>query len=345
MIEQPLVTVLMPCYNAMPFLPEALESMMNQTYGNLEILCINDGSTDDTARVLEEYAAKDNRIKVVHNEVNIRLIRTLNKGVVLARGEYIARMDADDISFSERIEKELEYMLANPETDIVSCGIVNIDHTGKFVSNKIIRQRSRLANLFASFFYVPIGHPELLIKTKVLRENPFLFEEYVLHTEDYELWSRLLRLGYDLRNIDTQLLYFRINPNSVSRKYTDIQNTNFVECARRHIEAYSGRLIDRDVMRVVVNRIPDDLAPEIIRRGLRKLKWIRQDFFKKEGRLITKGIRKEISIVYDTHFFDICVQIFKRTSFRNKVFAFWMLIKNADMLFKKEVRKYIHEKF
>lgn len=344
-MEKPLVTVLMPCYNAMPFLPEALESMMNQTYRNLEILCINDGSCDETGKVLDEYAAKDARIKVIHNEENIRLIRTLNKGIELAKGEYIARMDADDISFPERIEKELEYMQANPEVDIVSCGVVNINTKGEFVSNKIIRSKSRLANLFASFFYVPIGHPELLIKTEVLRKNPFLYADYVLHTEDYELWSRLLRLGYDLRNIDTPLLYFRINPESVSRKYTDIQNANFVECARRHIEAYSGRLIDIEVMHVVVNRIPEDLSPEYIRRGLRKLKWIRQDFFIKEGNKMSKEIQKETAIVYNTHFFDICVQIFKRTSFRNKVFVVGMLLRNADMFFKKEVRKYIREKF
>lgn len=340
---QPLITVLLPCYNAMPFLPEALDSIINQTYSNLEILCINDGSTDDTASVLEAYAANDPRIRVIHNETNLRLIRTLNKGIDLASGEYIARMDADDISMPTRIEMELNFMLENPEIDIVGCGVINIDESGVRLSKKIVRQRHCKANLFASFFYVPIGHPELLIKTSVLKMNQFLYEDHVLHSEDYELWARLLRLGYNLHNMSDYLLYFRINSQSVSRKYTSIQDKNFVECARKHIEAYSGRLIDTEVMQVVVNRIPKNLAPDIIRRGIKKFKWIRKDFLSKET--LNKTERKEIYTVYKSHLFDICVQVMKRTSLRNKLFAFWLLFLNIDMLFNQNVRNYIRSKF
>mgnify|MGYP000858024831 CR=1 FL=1 len=125
MKEYPLVTVLMPCYNAMPYLSEALESIINQTYTKLEILCINDGSTDATGVVLEQYAAQDKRIKVVHNEENIKLIATLNKGVELANGKYIARMDGDDISFLHRIEYCVNKMENDDSIDLISPLISN----------------------------------------------------------------------------------------------------------------------------------------------------------------------------------------------------------------------------
>src|SRR5690554_4168647 len=116
---QPLISVIMPCYKADQFLPIALDSIINQTYTNLEILCINDGSTDKTADILEEYAKKDKRIRVVHNEANLELIVTLNKGIALAKGDYIARMDADDVSHLERIEK-LYKTLVKEDVDVVS---------------------------------------------------------------------------------------------------------------------------------------------------------------------------------------------------------------------------------
>mgnify|MGYP001807244913 CR=1 FL=1 len=122
-MTSPLVSVLLPCYNAMPYLREALESIIHQTYTNLEILCINDGSTDETGTVLEEYAATDKRITVIHNETNIKLIRSLNKGIDLSTGEFLARMDSDDVSSPDRIEKELDCLLENEMVDELGCSI------------------------------------------------------------------------------------------------------------------------------------------------------------------------------------------------------------------------------
>lgn len=341
--SQPLVTVLMPCYNAMPHLPIALESIIHQTYKNLEILCINDGSSDDTPKVLEQYAKKDYRIKIINNETNIKLIKTLNKGIEIAQGEYIARMDADDISFPSRIEKELKYLQDNPEVDIVSCGVININNEGKLLSDKIIRQKNRIANFFASFFYVPIGHPELLIKTKVLKENNFLFEDHVLHTEDYELWSRLLRLGYDLRNIDIQLLYFRINPESVSRKYTDIQNENFVECARRHFNVYTGIKLPVNIAKILFNRIDTTAQKKDFIKAIKQFKLFSKHFIAKEN-IKKNNIKKEIKVVYYTHLFDICYQFFKNKNGLIKLLILWIIIINIKGFFNKKVLQYIKNK-
>ena len=205
-----------------------MESNIHQTYTNLEILCINDGSTDETGTVLEEYAATDKRITVIHNETNIKLIRSLNKGIDLSTGEFLARMDSDDVSSPDRIEKELDCLLENEMVDVLGCSIVLIKEDGNIINKPIIRQHTCDANYFASFFYVPLGHSELMFRTSVLKQNKYLEEEHALHTEDYELWSRLLRKGYNLRNIDTTLQYVRINSRSVSRKFTKIHENNFV---------------------------------------------------------------------------------------------------------------------
>src|SRR5436190_1597301 len=119
-INMPLVTVLLPCYNGELYIEEAVRSMMNQTYSNLEILIIDDFSSDNSNSILTRLATEDKRIRLVRNESNLKLIKTLNKGLGLATGIYIARMDADDISLPERIEKQMNFMLANPDMDL--CG-------------------------------------------------------------------------------------------------------------------------------------------------------------------------------------------------------------------------------
>lgn len=342
--KEPLITVLMPCYNAMPFLVDALDSIINQSYSNLEIICINDGSSDETGQVLDKYALKDKRIKVVHNETNIKLISSLNKGIALAQGEYIARMDADDIAALNRIEVELDYMIENPGIDIISCGLWVISEKGKITSEIVPRQNTALGCFFASFFYVPIGHPELLIKTKVLKENQFLDESRALHTEDYELWSRLLRKGYNLQNISTLLHYFRINSQSVSRKYTQIQDTNFVECARQHYFEYFGKLYSTELVKVMVNRIDTSLLLSDLRFGLKEMKNFKSYFIKREGHNLNKIAKKEIQIVYLTHLFDICFQVIKRASHTNKFFALGYLFLNMNIIVYTGVLIYIKTK-
>jgi glycosyltransferase involved in cell wall biosynthesis len=342
--ENPLITVLMPCYNAMPFLVEALESIVNQTYSNLEIICINDCSTDETGEVLDRYATGDARFRIIHNETNIKLIRSLNKGIDLARGEYIARMDADDIAALDRIEIELNYMKSNPTIDIISCGLWVISESGKIMTKIIPRQNTALACFFASFFYVPIGHPELLVKTKVLKENNFMDEEVALHTEDYELWSRLLRKGYILQNMSELLHYFRINSQSVSRKYTDIQDSNFVECAKRHYFEYSGKIYSSEVVKVLVNRIDKSLLFSDLKFALKEMKIFKTYFILNEQKRLKKVDENEINVVYFTQLFDICFQVIKKASVKSKLLCFGYLFLNMHMVFHGGVFRYIKNK-
>ena len=119
----PKVSVLMPAYNSEAFVAEAIESILNQTYTDFEFIIINDGSTDKTAEIIDEYAKNDSRIKFINNHKNQGLIAVLNQGLDLCTGEYVARMDSDDISMPQRFEKQVQYMDEHQEVGILGTWI------------------------------------------------------------------------------------------------------------------------------------------------------------------------------------------------------------------------------
>src|SRR3989344_5781814 len=115
------ISVLMPAYNARKYIGEAIESILNQTFKDFEFIIINDCSTDKTKKIIEEYANKDARIKLINNATNLGLTKSLNIGLKEARGEYVARLDADDVALPERLEKQYEFMEKNKETTLVGA--------------------------------------------------------------------------------------------------------------------------------------------------------------------------------------------------------------------------------
>lgn len=316
----PLVTVLMPCYNAMPYLPEAIESILNQTYKNLEIICINDGSTDETPLVLDQYAVKDQRIRVVHNETNLKLIGTLNKGIQLAKGEYIARMDADDVSYTNRIEILFKELAIN-DVDVVSCNYDFIDLKGIKTGNNFIKCVSIKEIEFASYFFTPIGHALILGKRDVFIKNPYSLKDFSLHSEDYELWTRLIRLNYRLINVSKVLYSIRINPESVSRKYEVIQNENFVSIAQNHIELFLERKIERKIIKVVVNRM-EQFSISDLKKGFSLMEEIHNKFSTQ-----SKGVRFNNIVAFQKA--DILLQVIRKARFNCKT---WAILKLFGLL-------------
>lgn len=315
--NQPIVSVILPCYNAMPFLPMALDSIIHQTYTNLEIICINDGSSDETPAVLEAYAKKDNRIHVIHNESNLKLIGTLNKAIALAKGDFIARMDADDISHLDRIEKLLS-VLIKENVDVVSCNSEFIDMEGKKVSKGFLKAITSVEIKFASYFFTPIGHALLLGKKSVFIKHPYFISDHVIHTEDYELWTRMIRDNVNFFNCDEVLYSIRINDNSVSRKFEEIQKTNFVKSAQIHQESLLERELNRDVVRVAVNRF-ESPSISFIKAGFELIDEILIVFIQKEKP--TKQEIKSLRFIVATQKTDIAIQGLKIGNFKLRVVA------------------------
>jgi len=204
------VTVLMPVYNGEQHLDEAIESILAQTFTDFEFLIVNDGSTDRSAEVIGAF--RDPRIRLVHNETNLGLIATLNRGLELAAGEYVCRMDQDDISLTERIACQVAFMESHP--DIAVCGT----WIRKFgVGNtKVCRHHGDPKLLQCGLLFGPIlAHPTVMFRRKLFIDNGLYYDMAYQQAEDYELWVRAaqrLKMG----NIPEVLLNYRLHPTQIS---------------------------------------------------------------------------------------------------------------------------------
>ncbi|MFJ7729605.1 glycosyltransferase family 2 protein [Neobacillus sp. NPDC097160] len=214
----PEITVLMPVYNASEYIRETIDSVLNQTFKDFEFLIINDGSTDNSEEIIKTYS--DPRIRLVNNEKNMRLIATLNRGIDLAEGKYIARMDADDICLPTRLEKQYKVMEENP--DIALCG-TGIKMMGKKFFQPLVmtdpKQIRNVMRVFNVFF-----HPTIMFRKNILIENEYRYDPRYLHAEDYQLFQ-LMSEKHKLTNIDETLLLYRLSPGGISRVHNTEQQT------------------------------------------------------------------------------------------------------------------------
>lgn len=216
------ITVLMPVYNAEKYLRGAIESILDQTFADFEFLIIDDGSTDKSLNIINSY--NDPRIKLIRNTKNLGIIKTLNRGLSLAKGVYIARMDADDISTQDRLEKQVNFM--DDHLEIGVCGSwVKIFTHFKFLGYVIklptnpedIKLDLRRRNV--------IQHPSVILRKSLFDEFGLRYLNNFRHAEDYDLWVRASKL-FPLANLPEVLLYYRYSPKSVGDLYANEQLVN-----------------------------------------------------------------------------------------------------------------------
>lgn len=244
----PLVSVLIPCYNVEKYVEEAVNSILNQTYHNLEIIAINDCSTDRTGELLEKLASIDSRMKVVTNGENLKLIKTLNKGITLCNGDYIARMDADDISLPTRIEKEVDFLEKHTDHDIVSTQFYAFrseNPNKKDLNHSPLHNEQLRAYLL---FRSGICHPAVMIRKRVFTELGLKFDPEYMHVEDYALWSEAM-YKTKLANLSEALLLYRVHKYQVSSLHEDIQNVNKKNVFKIHCR-HLGLPTDEDFINI-----------------------------------------------------------------------------------------------
>lgn len=211
-----LISVIIPCYNASKYLEKAVRSIMNQTYRNLEIICCDDCSADNTLEILNNLSLEDNRIFVIHNEKNLKLIDTLNKLITYTHGEYIARMDSDDICLPNRLEKQLEYLIANPAISFCGCNAWHIDENDRVIGKSELPLSSN-DNKFYLKYFSTFYHPTIMAKSEVFKDNPYCKD--FIHAEDYELWCRLIyEKGLKGENLKDRLFKYRLNSQGISQQ-------------------------------------------------------------------------------------------------------------------------------
>lgn len=211
----PKISVVMPVYNGEKYLREAIDSILNQTLSDFEFIIINDASTDKTEEIIKSYT--DNRIKYLKNEKNLGVAGTLNKGLDVAKGEYIARMDADDISLPLRFEKQVKFM--DKHRNIAVCGGV-MEHFGADDNKKAYTvlgiDNMRINFLFDSCLF----HPTVMMRKSVIENEHYRYDTQFDKVEDFELWTRLV-LKYGIDNINQTLLKYRIHQNQVTQNYNN----------------------------------------------------------------------------------------------------------------------------
>jgi hypothetical protein len=207
----PRVTVLMPVYNGEKYLREAIESILGQSFQDFEFLIVNDGSTDRSVEIIDSYA--DKRIRLVHNEVNRGLIHTLNRGLELAQGAYVARMDCDDISLPQRLASQVDFLDRRPEIGICGTWFRKFG-TGK---GKIVRWQTDPASIRCGLLFdAMVGHPTVMMRSELVRKYGLCYDPAYKNAEDFELWLRFAQHS-EIANLCEVLLLYRVHPAQITQ--------------------------------------------------------------------------------------------------------------------------------
>ena len=227
-----MVTVLLPAYNAQETIGEAILSVINQTYKDWELIVINDGSTDNTKGIVLSF--KDARIKYYENDSNRKLIYTLNRGLKLATGKYIARMDSDDICLPARLEKQVNFLESHPE--VIICG-TQIEYFGTKSSNyrklsfpsedKALKELLAMSTCFA--------HPTVMIRRDSLMKSGCEYDMDYKNAEDYSLWIDLMGYG-KYANLEEKLLKYRVSDSQVSQPSNLITEASVLKCKYKYLK-------------------------------------------------------------------------------------------------------------
>ena len=230
----PLVSVILPVYNAENTIAEAIKSIIDQTYSNWELIIINDGSSDKTEDIILSFT--DNRIKYYKNHGNKQLIYTLNRGLSLATGTFIARMDADDICLPSRFEKQVNLMIKHPDVIISGCQISYFGtKSKKYKKLKFPLKNSELKDMLA--ISTCFAHPTVMINKNLLDISGVQYNLDYKNAEDYCMWIDLEPYGNFL-NLNETLLNYRISDTQISQPSNPMTIRSVIRCRKKYLERH-----------------------------------------------------------------------------------------------------------
>jgi glycosyltransferase involved in cell wall biosynthesis len=239
----PRVTLILPVYNGEAYLRPAIDSLLRQTFRDFELLIIDDGSTDGSAAIVASYG--DERIRFQRNARNLGLIATLNKGFELARGEFIARMDCDDISLPHRLERQLDYLACHPDVALVGSWFEKLQgRHSRVVKTPVDHAAIRFFLIFDNTFL----HSSIMIRRSLLEQFNLRFDPAFPYAEDYELWVRISRYAR-VANIPEVLVQYRDHADNTSNRFRQAQNDTADRIRRVHL-ASLGLVPDDPTLRL-----------------------------------------------------------------------------------------------
>jgi glycosyltransferase involved in cell wall biosynthesis len=231
------VSVIMPLYNAAEYLPQALDSVAEQTLADWELIAVCEpNSRDGTNGVIAKYAQKDERVRLIVNSTHLGIAASLNVGIRAAQGEYIARMDGDDLCHPQRLEKQVAFLRENPDISILGSNIQFIDARGRpgvHISQYSTEHRRIKSDLL---FYCEIMHPAVMMRKADMEKHHLYYDEHYTASEDFELWNRASRL-VKLANLRDVLLYYRWGMNTSTRDSAETGDRNYMAVIDRSCRA------------------------------------------------------------------------------------------------------------
>ena len=222
----PLVSVVMATFNEpVEYIKASITSILGQTYSNLELIIADDSTNKETIAAIDHFRMKDNRVIIIRDEKRMGFVCALNKGLRLAKGEYIARMDGDDISDANRFYIQTDYLCSHKEIDILGGSMDIVDHNGKLVSHRSYPLKGFRLILW-TILRNPLGHPTVMFRRKLV-DSGFYYDESFLKAEDLEFWLRLRKAGFKIANIPQKLLNFRIVGDQAIKRTGDNLRFNY----------------------------------------------------------------------------------------------------------------------
>lgn len=226
-----MLSIVMSVYNGEKTVGKAIESMLNQTYANFEFVIINDCSKDKTLEILYDYQKKDSRIKVLNNEKNLGIAASLNKGIMESTGKWIVRMDDDDESFPDRLEKQIKFIQENPDVDIFGGKAIFQDINGNEIIDFLPDWPQIDENKMEKQFYKisPLIHPTVCMKKQKIIDIG-MYNKGFSGAEDYELWVRAWQSKSNIKNMNELLIRYTVNQSkrSFKRIWTKFYVKNFI---------------------------------------------------------------------------------------------------------------------
>jgi len=227
------LSIILPVYNGGTTLSKAIDSVLNQSYKNFELLVINDGSQDNTEEVLKLYS--DSRIVHIKNESNLGLIKTLNKGVAISKGDFIARIDSDDTWIDmEKISKQITFLEENKDYVLIGTQAIFRNNSKTYKTHYPLTYREIKKSILSKN---PFLHSSVIFRKNILSRDPYQEGDYLV--EDYSLWLRLGLLGKFANLSDYSLEYF-VNPNGETQKNNLKQTLNSLKLIKKYKEKYPG---------------------------------------------------------------------------------------------------------
>ena len=225
------VSVIMPAYNAQDYIAEAINSILSQTFSDFSFIIINDGSTDKTAEIVQSY--DDNRILFIENPQNIGLVNSLNLGLSYAEGEYVARMDSDDISLPQRLEKQVAFMDSNPDVGVLGTWML------VFGNRNSVTETPAVVGVIDMVYGPPVCHPTVMLRKSVLEEHALRYDCACEYCEDYDLWFRAIHFT-KIANLQEVLLHYRWHDANISSVYNVVQLQNSMKVRARVLDFLSS---------------------------------------------------------------------------------------------------------